>query len=132
MQHHRYVPLVVKIAPDLSSKELDALSSTVLNHHIDGLIASNTTLDRTSVHGLPHAQESGGLSGAPLHQRTTALVHTLSQRLRGRIPIIACGGICSAQDAQEKLAAGAQAVQIYTGLIYRGPGLVQDIVRGLA
>jgi dihydroorotate dehydrogenase len=98
-------------------------------HRIDAVIASNTTLARTGVEGSPHAQETGGLSGAPLFEKSTALVATLSRALAGELPIIAAGGILSGAQARAKLDAGAQLVQIYSGLIYRGPELIQECIR---
>ncbi|EIJ41491.1 dihydroorotate dehydrogenase, subfamily 2 [Beggiatoa alba B18LD] len=125
---HKYVPLVVKIAPDLNTEELQAIAEKLLKHQIDGVIATNTTLDRQAVTGLKHAIETGGLSGQPLTQRATAVVAELHRLLQDKIPIIAAGGIMSAEDAQAKLQAGAQLVQLYTGLIYEGAGLVQEVI----
>lgn len=130
-RHGRRVPLVVKIAPDLAADEVAAIADGLLRNGIDGVIATNTTASRDGVEGHPHAGEDGGLSGRPLLQRSTEIVRLLAQSLGGKIPIIACGGIFSADDARRKLDAGAELVQIYTGLIYRGPGLVTEIVRGL-
>lgn len=131
-QHGKYVPLVVKIAPDLDALELQALAETLITEGIDGVIATNTTLSRDTVHGLPHAQETGGLSGCPLFGMSTVVVAQLAKYLQGKVPIIAVGGIMSVEDAQAKIAVGAALVQIYTGLIYRGPSLVNAIARGLA
>ena len=127
-QHKKYVPLVVKIAPDLSDNALSELAEKLLAHQIDGVIATNTTLSRAGVENLPSADETGGLSGAPLTKRATQIVQHLNHTLQGKIPIIAAGGVMSAADAQEKLEAGASLVQIYTGLIYKGPYLVKEIV----
>ncbi len=129
--HRKHVPLVVKIAPDLSTAQLEAIAQVLLEQDIDGVIATNTTLAREGVAGMRHAQEAGGLSGAPLRQRATEVVRELARRLAGRIPIIAVGGIASAADALDKLRAGAQLVQLYTGLVYRGPALVQEIRNAL-
>jgi len=129
--HQKYVPLVVKIAPDLSVEEIEAMATAMLRAEIDGVIATNTTLARDAVQGLPHAEEAGGLSGAILHQASTDVVKVLAGVLDGKLPIIAAGGINSAQRAKEKLAAGASLVQVYTGFIYHGPQLVKEIVEGL-
>lgn len=130
-RHQKYVPVAVKIAPDLSDEELTQIAATLLRHRIDGVIATNTTLDRQAVAGQPHASESGGLSGKPLRQRSTAVIRQLAQVLEGRLPIIGVGGIDSLSAAQEKLQAGATLVQLYTGFIYQGPGLIKTIVNGL-
>ncbi|MCP5459660.1 MAG: quinone-dependent dihydroorotate dehydrogenase [Gammaproteobacteria bacterium] len=127
----RRVPLAVKIAPDLSAGELEELSSTLLRHGVDAVIATNTTATRLGVEGLPHADEEGGLSGRPLLKRSTEVVRQLRTLLDGRLPIIAVGGILGAADAQAKLAAGASLIQLYTGFIYRGPGLVREIAEAL-
>ncbi|MCK5717274.1 MAG: quinone-dependent dihydroorotate dehydrogenase, partial [Thiomargarita sp.] len=123
--------LLIKIAPDLTDIEVAALANTVLKYAIDGIIATNTTLSRAGVENLEHANEQGGLSGAPLSKRATEIVAQLSDKLQGKIPIIAVGGIMSAADAQDKIKAGASLVQIYTGLIYQGPHLVKKISRVL-
>lgn len=128
----RYVPLAVKIAPDLTEPQLAAIAAVVLAAGIDGVIATNTTVARDGVVGLAYAREAGGLSGAPLTRRATAVVKYLATAIDGRIPIIAAGGIMSAQDALDKLAAGASLVQLYTGLIYRGPGLVAEVIDAVA
>lgn len=126
-QEGRRVPLAVKVAPDLEPAEIAPLAETLLKHHADGIIATNTTLSRAGVESSPYAQEAGGLSGRPVFERSTETVARLAEVLRGELPIIACGGIFSAQDAQAKLEAGASLVQIYTGFIYRGPELVKEI-----
>ena len=100
-------------------------------HQCDGVVATNTTIAREGVAGLPHADETGGLSGAPLRAKSTAVIRTLARALDGALPIIGVGGILSAEDAREKVAAGASLVQIYTGLIYRGPQLIADCVKAL-
>ncbi|KAA5929252.1 quinone-dependent dihydroorotate dehydrogenase [Pantoea sp. Bo_2] len=130
-RHLKYVPLAVKIAPDLSEEELIQVADSLIRHQIDGVIASNTTLDRTLVSGLKHAEEAGGLSGRPVQSRSTAVIQRLSQELQGRLPIIGVGGIDSLTAAREKIAAGATLVQIYSGFIYQGPGLIKDIVTHL-
>ncbi len=130
-RHLKYVPLAVKIAPDLSEEELIQVADSLIRHQIDGVIASNTTLDRSLVSGLKHAEEVGGLSGRPVQSRSTAVIQRLSQELQGRLPIIGVGGIDSLTAAREKIAAGATLVQIYSGFIYQGPGLIKDIVTHL-
>lgn len=130
-RHLKYVPLAVKIAPDLSEEELIQVADSLIRHQIDGVIASNTTLDRSLVSGLKHAEEAGGLSGRPVQSRSTAVIQRLSQELQGRLPIIGVGGIDSLTAAREKIAAGASLVQIYSGFIYQGPGLIKDIVTHL-
>lgn len=129
--HGRYVPLVLKVAPDLDEAELEAIAKCLLKHKLDGVIATNTTVSRAAVQGLPHADEKGGLSGAPLRDVSTAVIAKLAQWLDGKVPIIGVGGVMSAEDARAKLAAGASLVQIYTGFIYRGPRLIGEILRAL-
>lgn len=126
--HHKYVPVAVKIAPDLSEAELIQVADSLLRHNIDGVIATNTTLDRELVKGLKHGEEAGGLSGRPLQLRSTEIVRRLTQELQGRIPVIGVGGIDSLVSAREKVAAGASLVQIYSGFIYKGPPLIKEIV----
>jgi len=128
----RRVPLAVKIAPDLDDEAIGAIADTLVAHDVDAVIATNTTLSRDGVAGLPHAEEQGGLSGAPLRRRSNEVVSRLAKALGGKLPIIGVGGILSAADALQKLDAGASLVQVYTGLIYRGPGLVPGIVTALA
>ena len=130
-QSGRIVPLALKIAPDMDPSALQFVADQVITHGFDGIIATNTTLSRTGVEHLPHAGEAGGLSGCPVKSLSTATVATLADYLQGRLPIIACGGISSAEDAMEKLSAGASLVQIYTGLIYEGPALVKAILQAL-
>jgi dihydroorotate dehydrogenase len=122
------VPLVVKLSPDLSSDELAVTAQVIRELGIDGVIATNTTLDRAAVTGLPHAQRPGGLSGAPLRERSIAVVRQLRALLGPDLPLIGVGGISSAADAAAMLGAGADLIQVYTGLIYRGPGLVRELV----
>jgi dihydroorotate dehydrogenase len=128
----RYVPLAVKVAPDLNEDEVLSIADTLRRQRIDGLIATNTTLSREGVEGLPYADEKGGLSGAPMMARSTAVLRQFSSALAGELPIIAVGGIMSAADAQAKIEAGASLVQIYTGFIYQGPGLIREIAEALA
>jgi len=130
-QSRRRVPLVLKVAPDLEPEEIDAIAKALLRFEIDGLIATNTTLSRKGVEGLAHADEAGGLSGKPLFAASTAVVREFYQRLEGKVPIIAAGGISSGQDARAKLDAGADLMQIYTGFIYKGPALIAEIARSL-
>lgn len=128
----RYVPLAVKLAPDLADGDIPLVARALARHGIDAVIATNTTATRDAVAGLPHGAETGGLSGAPLTARATWMVGRLAEALEGRLPIIAAGGILCADDARAKLAAGASLVQLYTGLIYRGPGLVREVAAALA
>lgn len=130
-QHGRYVPLVLKIAPDLDDLQITAIADALKRHHMDGVIATNTTLSRAGVENLPHGSETGGLSGAPEFQISTAVLGKLSQALAGEVPIIGVGGICKGEDAQAKRKAGASLVQIYTGFIYRGPKLVHEVAESL-
>ena len=102
-----------------------------MEHKIDGVIATNTTLARNKVQGMEHAEETGGLSGAPVRVKSTLVIQQLSQRLQGAVPIIGVGGILSGADAVEKIAAGADLVQVYSGLIYKGPALVHEICKSL-
>jgi dihydroorotate dehydrogenase len=130
--HGRYVPLVLKIAPDLDDAQLGSIAKCLIKHKLDGVIATNTTVSRAAVKGLRHAEEKGGLSGAPLRDVSTEVIRKLAQSLDGRVPIIGVGGVMSAADARAKLAAGASLVQIYTGFIYRGPQLIGEILRAFA
>jgi dihydroorotate dehydrogenase len=131
-KHGRYVPLVLKIAPDLDDEQIDTIASALLRNHIDGVIATNTTITRDAVQGLTHANETGGLSGAPVRDLSTRVIRSLHQVLQGEIPIIGVGGILSGTDASEKMAAGASLIQLYTGLIYRGPELVVECASACA
>ncbi|KJS76846.1 MAG: dihydroorotate dehydrogenase [Comamonadaceae bacterium BICA1-1] len=124
-------PLFIKIAPDLEAEQIEAIAAALLRHDMDGVIATNTTLGRSAVQGQPHADEAGGLSGAPLLQASNAVVRALRQRLGPGFPIIGVGGILSGADAQSKLEAGADLVQLYSGLIYRGPALVPEVAQAL-
>ena len=130
-QNNRDVPLVLKIAPDLDMEQIEAIAALLLKHEIDGVIATNTTLARDAVTNLPHGNETGGLSGAPLRDRSNEVIRQLFQALHGRIPIIGVGGILNAEDARQKADAGASLVQIYSGLIYRGPKLIPEVVKAL-
>lgn len=128
--HSSYKPLLVKIAPDMDEAEIKSIADTLLEQGMDGVIATNTTLDRQAVAGHPYAEEVGGLSGAPLTQRSTEVIAQLRSHV-GQLPIIGVGGILQASDALAKLKAGADLVQVYTGFIYRGPGLVKEIRQAL-
>lgn len=130
--HGRYVPLALKIAPDLDRDQVIAIADALRRHRIDGVIATNTTISRERVLGLPHANEQGGLSGAPVFEASTEVVRQLSNLLAGEVPIIAAGGIMNGDDARAKLDAGAQLVQLYSGLVYRGPALVRECIRRTA
>lgn len=127
-KHHKYVPIAVKIAPDLSHEELIQVADSLVRHNIDGVIATNTTLDRKLVNGFNYCDQMGGLSGRPLQLHSTEIVRQLSKELQGRLPIIGAGGIDSVIAAREKIDAGASLVQIYSGFIFKGPGLIKDIV----
>lgn len=130
-QHERYVPMAVKVAPDLSAEELAQLAEAFSRFQVDAVIATNTTLEREAVNGLAHADEAGGLSGRPLFAKSTEVVRQFRQALPATMPIIAAGGINSGDDALAKLDAGAALVQLYSGLIYQGPALIRDIVKNL-
>ncbi len=130
--HGRYTPLVVKIAPDLLDDEIALLAKCLVNQGIDGVIATNTTLQREPIRFAKHHDEMGGLSGAPLAERAVAVLELLASELGGQLPIISVGGIMSADDARIRLQKGASLVQIYTGLIYRGPQLIREIAKALA
>ena len=125
-QQGRSVPLFVKIAPDLDGQQVDHIASLLRQHGMDGVVATNTTVSRTAVKGMPHAEEAGGLSGAPVRELSTGVIRQLRRSLGAHFPIIGVGGIMGAEDAVDKIAAGADLVQIYTGLIYQGPALVRQ------
>jgi dihydroorotate dehydrogenase len=125
-EHGRRVPVFVKIAPDLDAAQVDIIAATLKRHGMDGVVATNTTIARDAVKGLPHAEETGGLSGAPVLEASNRVIGQLRAALGKGFPIIGVGGVMSAQDAVSKIRAGADVVQIYTGLIYRGPQLVFD------
>lgn len=130
-QYGRYVPLVLKIAPDLEDADIDGIARLLLTHQFDGVIATNTTLTRPGLETEPLGQEAGGLSGGPLKPLSTRVIRRLYATLQGRVAIIGVGGIRSVEDAWEKLVAGADLVQVYSALIYEGPGLIPRIVAGL-
>ena len=129
--HGKHVPLAVKIAPDLDTEQIAVIAGLLLRHRVEAVIATNTTTSRDGVAGLPHAAETGGLSGAPVTHLATRVTREFSRALRGEIPVIGVGGIMSAADARDRMAAGASLVQLYTGLVYRGPGLAQECVEAL-
>ena len=131
-RHGKYVPVALKIAPDLDDAQIAAIAALLMMHRIDAVIATNTTLARDAVAGLPYAGEAGGLSGAPVREASTRVIRALAHHLKNEVPIIGVGGILSGEDAQAKIDAGASLVQLYSGLIYRGPGLVRECVARLA
>lgn len=130
-KHGRYVPVVLKIAPDLTAEQVVEIATLLRQHRFDGVIATNTTLSREGVEDMPNAAETGGLSGAPVRDKSTAVIRHLAASLQGEIPIIGVGGILNGEDALEKIGAGASLVQLYSGLIYRGPALVREACAAL-
>jgi dihydroorotate dehydrogenase len=128
----RRVPLAIKIAPDMTDEETAQVAAALLATGMDAVIATNTTLSREGVQGLPHGEEAGGLSGAPVRERSTHTVRVLAAELKGAIPIIAAGGITEGRHAAEKIEAGASLVQVYSGFIYRGPALIRESVDAIA
>lgn len=124
--HGKYVPIALKIAPDLETEQIVQIARLLVQHRIDGVIATNTTLSREGVANLPHGTETGGLSGSPVRDKSTAVIRQLAAELKGALPIIGVGGILSGADAAEKITAGASLVQIYSGLVYRGPALISE------
>ena len=131
-RHGKYVPMTLKIAPDLEPEQIVTIADALRRHRIDGVIATNTTLARDGVEGLPNADEVGGLSGAPVFRKSTDVLKALARALQGELPIIGVGGIMSGADAAEKMRAGASLVQFYSGFIYRGPDLVSEVAETLA
>ncbi len=127
-EHGKTVPLLVKIAPDLNDMQVEALARVFNEQHIDGVIATNTTIDRDAVTGHALAQETGGLSGAPVRERSNLVLQAFRMLLQDQIPLIGVGGILNGADALEKMKLGAALVQVYSGLVYRGPGLVREIL----
>ncbi|MFA9440661.1 quinone-dependent dihydroorotate dehydrogenase [Uliginosibacterium sp. sgz301328] len=127
-QHGRYVPVALKIAPDLDEAQVTNIADALRRHRIDGVIATNTTLSREGVEKEKHGGETGGLSGLPVREKSTTVIRQLSRLLAGELPIIGVGGVMEPEDAVEKLQAGAALVQLYTGFIYSGPGLVKECV----
>lgn len=131
LRNGRHVPIVIKIAPDLNDEEITSMAQLLLDEGMDGVIATNTTTERAKVASLPHSSEAGGLSGRPLRQASTEVIRSLRAALPADFPIIGVGGIDSAEAAQEKIDAGADLLQLYTGFIYRGPGLIREIAQAL-
>jgi dihydroorotate dehydrogenase len=129
--HGKYVPLALKIAPDMEGEQITQIARLLMQHHIDGVIATNTTLSREGVENLPHGDETGGLSGAPVRDKSTAVIRQLAAELQGALPVIGVGGILSGADAADKISAGASLVQIYSGLIYRGPELIAESCKAI-
>jgi len=130
-QHGQYVPVALKIAPDLTEAQVVEIADLLMQHQMDAVIATNTTLARDAVKDLPHGDEVGGLSGAPVKPQSTIVIQQLSKQLQGALPIIGVGGIACGADAVEKIAAGASLVQVYSGLIYKGPSLIHDVCTSL-
>lgn len=131
-RHGKYVPMALKIAPDLDDEQIAAIADALRRHRFDAVIATNTTLSREGVEGLPNGDEAGGLSGAPVFRPSTAVQKKLAAALSGEVPIIGVGGIMGGEDAAEKIRAGASLVQFYSGFIYRGPELVAEVAETLA
>lgn len=130
--HAKRVPIAVKIAPDMTDEEIVQVAEIIVECGMDGVIATNTTLARDAVEGLPHAHEAGGLSGAPVREQSTHVVRVLAETLQGRLPVIAVGGITEGKHAAEKIAAGASLVQVYSGFLYKGPALIRQSVDAIA
>ncbi len=131
-RYGKRVPMAIKISPDLADASVPGIADQLVEHEMDAVIATNTTVARDKVHGQKHANESGGLSGCPLTERSTQVVHLLARHLQGALPIIGVGGVMSGADAVEKIRAGASLVQIYTGLIYSGPQLVAECIEAIS
>jgi len=129
--HGKYVPIALKIAPDLQTEQIIEIADLLLKHKMDAVIATNTTLSREGVEGLPNAEEAGGLSGAPVRLKSTAVIKQLSLALGKDIPLVGVGGILDGLDAEEKIKAGASLVQVYSGLVYRGQTLVREVCAAL-
>jgi len=127
-RHGKRIALLLKVSPDLEKEHVTAIAQAVRRHGIEGVIATNTSVSRAGVEGLPHAEEAGGLSGAPIRDRATGVLRMFADELRGEATLVGAGGILAASDTREKIAAGASLVQLYTGLIYRGPDLVSECV----
>ncbi len=130
-QYSRYVPLALKIAPDMDDDQIQNIADALMHHEIDAVIATNTTITRDTVNHLPHGQEIGGLSGAPVKNLSNHVIRQLKTELGDAIPIIGVGGILTGNDAKEKIEAGASLIQILTGMIYSGPGLVRECAQAL-
>ncbi len=130
-KYGKYVPIAVKIAPDLTEPEVESIAECLIANNIDGVIATNTTLSREGVEGLEHGEEMGGLSGEPVKEKSTQVIKLLAKALDNKLPIIGVGGISNGADAKEKIDAGAKLVQVYTGFIYKGPEIIKDVVNAL-
>ena len=130
-KYNKHTPLLLKIAPDLKENEIEQISDALLRHQLDGVIATNTTLERSLVTGMSHGSETGGLSGRPVQNLSTQVIKSLHRYLKDELPIIGVGGIDSAIAGREKMAAGAKLLQIYSGFIYKGPDLVSELVKNL-
>jgi dihydroorotate dehydrogenase len=130
-QHKRYVPIALKIAPDVDAEQVKNIADALLRHRFDGVIATNTTISREAVKGMAHAEEAGGLSGAPVFDASNQVIRALKAELGDALPIIGVGGILSGADARAKVEAGAALVQLYSGLIYRGPALIRECADAL-
>lgn len=130
-QNDSYKPIALKIAPDIDDEQIKTIAQLLTHHKIDAVIATNTTLDKSSVAHLKHGSESGGLSGIPVQEKSNKIIQTLHQQLNGSLPIIGVGGIMQNSDARNKINTGADLVQIYSGLIYRGPDLILDCLKEL-
>jgi len=128
-RHYKKVPLLIKVAPDLSHEQIIQLADAFIRHKVDGVIISNTTISREGIEHLAISKEAGGLSGAPLTEKSTEILRMFHRELKTKIPLIAAGGIMSPEHAQQKLQAGAQLVQLYSGLIYQGPSLIKSIIK---
>ena len=129
--HGKYVPLAVKIAPDLDEAQIEDIAHVVKSVEMDGIIATNTTIDKSSLGSYPLAGEQGGLSGLPVHEKSNRVLKLLADHIDGKLPIIGVGGIMNGKDAAEKIRLGATAVQVYSGLIYKGPALVKECLEAL-
>lgn len=130
-EYQHYVPLVLKVAPDLTATDIDFIASQLIEFKIDGLIVTNTTLSREGVENLPFGDETGGLSGAPVFEKSTQCLAAFSEKLQDKVPLIGVGGILKGEQAKLKQSAGAQLVQLYSGLIYAGPTLIKDCVQAM-
>lgn len=130
--HGKYVPLALKISPDLADEQIARIAQLLIQHRIDGVIAANTILSHNGVENLRYGTETGGLSGAPVREKSTAVIRALHKNLHGALPVIGAGGILSGLDAADKINAGASLVRLYSGLVYRGPALVNECCAALA
>jgi dihydroorotate dehydrogenase len=130
-QHKRYVPIALKIAPDIDQEQIKVIAHALLQYKMDAVIATNTTIGRDAVSHLKHGNEAGGLSGAPVFEPSNIVIRALKKEIGDALPIIGLGGIMNGQDARTKVEAGASLVQLYTGLIYRGPALIRECAQAL-